>query len=76
MTLPIALYLVIGAVFGLATYTRRHLFSEGTAKPSQADSPGPADGRVMWTLICAGLWPLMVLTGVFSAWHRRSPRKR
>ena len=76
MTLPIALYLVIGAAFGLASYSRRHLFSEGTARPSQADSQGAADGRVMWTLICAGLWPLMLLSGLFSAWHRRVSQRR
>ena len=76
MTLPIALYLVIGAAFGLASYSRRHLFSEGTAKPLQAASQGAADGRVMWTLICSGLWPLLLLSGLFSAWHRRVSRRR
>ena len=67
MTWPIALYLLVGAVFGLLTYSKRHLFSEGPSKASgDSDSLG---GRLMWAAICSCLWPLMALTGLYSGWR-------
>jgi hypothetical protein len=68
LTAPIVLFLVFGASFGLLTYSRRHLFSEG---PSRAQEPEPGlalGGRVLWMLICSCLWPLMALTGLLSLW--------
>jgi hypothetical protein len=68
-------FLVFGACFGLATFSRRHLFSEG---PSRASKGGDEDDtlvqRVIWTLSCSALWPLMVLTGVVSLWRLRRVR--
>lgn len=66
MNAYIYLFLVIGALFGLATYPRRHLFSEG---PRPVDAPpGQAaiGDRVLWMLICTFLWPIMVLSGLNS----------
>jgi hypothetical protein len=70
MTTPIALFLVFGAFFGLATYSRRHLFSEGPRRPDDPQSRDPLDGRLLWVAICTCLWPMMVLTGMFSLWRR------
>ena len=69
MTSTIVLFLVFGALFGLATYSNRHLFSEGPTRKTDAGARDALDGRVMWTLICCGLWPLMVLTGLHSLWR-------
>ncbi len=68
MNLPIALFLVFGFCFGLATYSNRHLFSEGPRRRRDERESDPLDGRLMWTLICTLLWPLMVLTGLNSWW--------
>lgn len=68
MNLPIALFLVFGFCFGLATYSNRHLFSEGPRRRRDERERDPLDGRLMWTLICTLLWPLMVLTGLNSWW--------
>lgn len=65
------IYFALGTGFGLLSWTRRHLFSEGH---SRRTAPGEDDGwgsRVVWVLLCSGLWPLMALTGVYGAWHRR-----
>jgi hypothetical protein len=69
LTAVIVGFLAFGALFGLATYSRRHLFSEGPTRPPPAGPRGPADGRVMWVLICTPLWPLMALTGAHSLWR-------
>jgi hypothetical protein len=66
LNLAIACFLAFGAAFGLATYAKRHLFSEGpTQTPSDAE-PDFLNGRVLWVLICAFLWPVMALTGLNS----------
>lgn len=48
MTSTIVLFLAFGAFFGLATYSNRHLFSEGqTRRTDTAKGPrDPLDGRV------------------------------
>ncbi len=68
MNLPIALFLVFGFCFGLASYSNRHLFSEGPTRRHDKTENDPLDGRLMWTLICTLLWPIMVLTGLNSWW--------
>ena len=70
MTWWIVGFLVVGGLFGLLTYSRRHLFSEGTTRDSGTQSRDALDGRTMWILLCAGLWPIFALTGVYSAWRR------
>jgi hypothetical protein len=64
----IFLFLFLGICFGFASYSNRHLFSEG---PQKADKPNPTsllEGRVFWVLVCMWLWPIMVITGINSAW--------
>ena len=70
-------FVAFGACFGLATFSRRHLFSEG---PSRAGTVGDDDDtllqRVIWVLSCSALWPLMLLTGAVSLWRLRGARVR
>ncbi len=68
MTAPILIFLLFGAVFGLASFSHRHLFSEG---PSRRDDDAGAQGlkaRLGWALLCSALWPVMLLTGLHSWW--------
>lgn len=74
MTSSIVLFLAFGAFCGIATWSNRHLFSEGPTRPAAKVSRDLLDGRRMWMLICCGLWPLMVLTGLHSL--RRVSRER
>lgn len=69
MNTPIVLFLVFGACFGLATYSRRHLFSEGPSKATQSTGREALVGRILWVAICTCLWPLMALTGLYSWWR-------
>ena len=66
MTIYIFVFLVFGAVFGLVTFSRRHLFSEGPKKVEESTEYNNLGRRVMWMLICTFLWPIMVLTGLNS----------
>ena len=66
MTMYIAMFLLLGAVFGLITFTKRHLFSEGPKEVEESTDNYNVASRVMWMLICAFLWPIMVLTGLNS----------
>jgi hypothetical protein len=66
MTIYIFVFLVFGAVFGLVTFSRRHLFSEGPKKVEESTEDNNLGRRVMWILICTFLWPIMVLTGLNS----------
>lgn len=68
MTLGLVVFFVLGAGFGLITYPHRHLFSEGPTRRRSDAKPDPMDGRLMWTLICTMLWPIMALTGLHSWW--------
>ena len=76
MTLPIILFLAIGAGFGLLTYSHRHLFSEGPAHRAKPGSPDAMDSRLMWVLICTFLWPILALTGLYSGWRLSRIRRR
>jgi hypothetical protein len=76
VTVWIVLYFLCGAAFGLATYSNKHLFSEGPSHRRDAGKRDAMDGRVMWVLICSCLWPLMALTGLHSLWHLRRVRVR
>lgn len=69
--LAIALFIVVGALFGLATHAHRHLFSEGHTQRGAADEADPLQTRLAWTVMCAALWPLMALTGLYSWWAKR-----
>ena len=64
----IGLFLLLGACFGFATYSQRHLFSEGPRKAVDTDQASFLDGRIFWILLCTLLWPIMLITGINTAW--------
>jgi hypothetical protein len=68
LNIYILVFLLFGAVFGLSTYSYQHIFSEGPHKPDTATGSSTVGGRLLWTLVCTFLWPLMILTGLNSAW--------
>lgn len=78
MNAYIATFLVVGAVFGLASFSVRHLFSEGPHKPENTLETQSLSARVFWVMVCTFLWPVMVLTGVNSAFiiARRKRERR
>ncbi len=73
MTIQITLFLVFGACFGLLTFSRRHLFSEGPKIKDETPEGNTVVSRLIWMLICTFLWPIMIITGVHTAWilHKR-----
>jgi hypothetical protein len=66
LTNPIIAFIVVGILFGLATYSRRHLFSEGPTRRTDEANGDALDGRVMWVMISTALWPILMLTGIYS----------
>ena len=72
MNAPIVLFIVIGALFGLMTFSRRHLFSEGGTRAGDPARARGLDGRAVWVATCCALWPLMVVSGSFGWWRRRA----
>lgn len=78
MNLYIVSFLLFGACFGLLSFSNRHLFSEGPTKADTPDSGAQLGSRFFWLLVCVWLWPLLLLTGLNSAWiiakrKRRTP---
>ena len=72
MALLLTVFCLVGALFGLTTASRRHLFSEGYS------APDPHEGwqaRAGWVVLCTLLWPLMLLTGAFNAANARARRR-
>ena len=69
MTTAIVLYFLFGALFGLATFSNRHLFSEGPTTRDESGASGSRFARLGWALLCSSLWPIMILTGLHSAWR-------
>ena len=67
LNIYIYLFLLCGAVFGLATFSYQHIFSEGPHQVQPRESGSTWSARVLWTLVCTFLWPIMVLTGLNSA---------
>jgi ATP/ADP translocase len=72
----ICLYLFFGVCFGFVTYPYRHFFSEGPEKSKNSDQASPLEGRVFWVLICTWLWPIMVITGLNTAWILSKRKKQ
>jgi len=64
----ICLYLIFGASFGFVTHSKRHLFSEGPQKAKDAEETPSLAGRIFWVMVCTLLWPIMVITGINTAW--------
>jgi hypothetical protein len=73
VTTTIVLFLAFGVCFGLATFSHRHRFSEGS---SRADDDDSITQRVIWVASCSALWPLLAVTGVLSALRLRRVRAR
>jgi hypothetical protein len=67
VNLYISLFLVFGAVFGLSTFSYRHIFSEGPQQVETAEGSSTLGSRVLWAMVCTFLWPIMLLTGLNSA---------
>jgi hypothetical protein len=67
MNTYIAAFLVLGACFGLVSFSHRHLFNEGPTQVSGASGLA-LTARLFWLLVCTLLWPIMVLTGINTAW--------
>lgn len=61
-------FLVVGACFGLATFSHRHLFSEGPHRAEAAPPGSSLASRAFWAMVCTFLWPVMIITGINSAW--------
>jgi hypothetical protein len=61
-------FLVVGACFGLATFSHRHLFSEGPHRAEDDLQTSSLASRTFWTMVCTFLWPVMIITGVNTAW--------
>jgi hypothetical protein len=79
LTTPIVLFLLFGACFGLATFSNRHLFSEGPTRRDDESASHGLKARLGWTLICTCLWPVMALTGLHTWWllsRRRATQAR
>jgi hypothetical protein len=70
-------FLGLGAGFGWATFSHRHLFSEGSSRPGRAgdDDDTPLQ-RAIWVASCSALWPLLAVTGMLSLWRLRRVRAR
>jgi hypothetical protein len=68
MNAYIVAFLTFGACFGFVTFSRRHLFSEGPTASTSGYEPNLLDGRTFWVLLCSFLWPIMLFTGVNTAW--------
>jgi hypothetical protein len=69
-------FLIFGFCFGLATFSCRHLFSEGPTKMDYAEAISSLTGRIYWALVCTFLWPVMILTGLNSVWVLAKKRKK
>jgi hypothetical protein len=67
-TVVIFMYLGLGACFGWLTFSHRHLFSEGPDLASKSDPKSGLGGRLFWIMICTWLWPVMIFTGINTAW--------
>jgi hypothetical protein len=71
----ISLYILFGACFGFITFSQRHLFSEGPHTAKELDENPFFESRIFWVLLCAMLWPIMVLTRIHTAWLLQKRRK-
>jgi hypothetical protein len=72
----ISLFILFGACFGFATFSQRDLFSEGPQTTKALEDNPFFESRVFWILLCASLWPIMVLTRIHTAWLLHKRRKQ
>jgi hypothetical protein len=71
----ISLFILFGACFGFVTFSQRHLFSEGPHTAKELSENPFFESRIFWLLLCAMLWPIMVLTRIHTAWLLNKRRK-
>lgn len=76
MTTALFVFFACGAVFGFATFSHRHLFSEGHTRPGQPGEDSGLGSRLVWVMLCSALWPLFILSGLYSAGYRARQRAR
>jgi len=76
VNIGICLFLFVGACFGFVTFSKRHLFSEGPHKSEDSDQTSLLKSRIFWVMICTWLWPIMVMTGINSAWILSKRKKQ
>ena len=76
LNIYIVVFLSFGAVFGLSTYSYQHIFSEGPYKVDTAQGGSTLGPRVLWAMVCTFLWPIMILTGLNSAWILAKRKRR
>ena len=76
LNIYIVVFLSFGAVFGLSTYSYQHIFSEGPYKVDTAQGGSTLGARVLWAMVCTFLWPIMILTGLNSAWILAKRKRR
>ncbi len=72
----ICLFLIFGSFFGAATYSKRHLFSEGPQKAQNSDQTSSLKSRIFWVMLCTLLWPIMAITGLNTAWILLKRKKK
>lgn len=73
---PLIVFFVVGALFGVATGSVQHLFSEGRARPADAGVPVSLASRALWVLISSCLWPILLLAGVPTLYRLAAVRVR
>jgi len=71
----ISLFILFGTCFGFATYSQRHLFSEGPHKAKSSEEIPFFESRFFWVPLCALLWPIMLVTRIHTAWLLHKRRK-
>ena len=71
----ISLFILFGACFGFATFSQRHLFSEGPHTAKESNENPIFESLIFWVLLCAMLWPIMALTRIHTAWLLKKRRK-
>jgi hypothetical protein len=76
VTTPLVVFFVVGALFGLATGSNQHLFSEGRARPADAGERVSLVSRALWVLISSCLWPILLLAGVPTLYRMAAVRVR
>jgi hypothetical protein len=76
VTTPLIVFFVLGALFGLATGSKQHLFSEGRARPADPGEPVSLASRLLWVLISSCLWPILLLAGVPTLYRLVAVRVR
>ena len=68
MNFYIAAFLAFGCFFGLATFSHRHLFSEGPHGPEASRPISDKGAWAFWVAMSTLLWPILALSGLNTAW--------